>query len=152
MRGLRRTPAVDYSYDMNHLGLEAEAMLLVPTRVDRSAIHGLGLFAVESIPMGTLVWRFTKGFDLDLDPRLLEEQPPHFRQIMLHYGYIHPKLNRFILCCDDYRFANHSNTPNIRIELGADPYGFDMAARDIEAGEELTVDYEFVEGSRPRQA
>jgi len=102
--------------------------------------------------MGTLVWRFTKGFDLDLDPKLLDEQPPHFHQIMLHYGFIHPKLNRFILCCDIYRFANHSHTPNIRIELGADPYGLDMAARDIEAGEELTVDYEFVEGSRPRQA
>ena len=71
---------------------------------------------------------------------------------MLHYGYIHPKLNRFILCCDDYRFANHSHTPNIRIELGTDPYGLDMAARDIEAGEELTVDYEVVEGSGPRRA
>jgi hypothetical protein len=97
--------------------------------------------------MGTLVWRFTKGFDLDLDPKLLDEQPP--RQVMLHYGYIHPQLNRFILCCDDNRFANRSNTPNIGIEFEADPYGLDVAAGDLEAGKELTVDYEFVEGSRP---
>jgi SET domain-containing protein len=33
-------------------------MLLVNARIDRSAAHGVGLFAVESIPNGTEVWRF----------------------------------------------------------------------------------------------
>jgi uncharacterized protein len=125
-------------------------MMLVPERVDRSPIHGLGVFAVGSIAKGTLVWRFTPGFDLDLDPKVLDEQPSHFRQVILHYGYIDPRVHRFILCCDDGRFINHSDTPNLRLDVGADPYGIDVVARAIEAGEELTIDYEFVEGSRPR--
>jgi len=124
-------------------------MLLIPVRVDRSPVHGLGVFAVDRIPAGTQVWKFTPGFDLALDREMLDGQPAHFRRVMLHYGYIDPALNRFILCCDDYRFVNHSDTPNVRVDKRADPYGVDVAARDIEAGEELTLDYGVVEGFRP---
>ncbi len=124
-------------------------MLLVPVRVDRSPIHGLGIFTVAPLARGTLVWRFTPQFDLALDPAVLDEQPPHFRMTMLHYGYIDPRVNLFILCCDDYRFINHSDTPNVSVDPGADRYGVDVAARDIDAGEELTVDYGLVEGFRP---
>lgn len=124
-------------------------MLLVTVRLDRSPNHGWGIFAVDPIPVETPVWRFTPGFDLDLDPKRLDEQPPGFRQVLLHYGYVDPRLNRFILCCDDYRFLNHSETPNLCVEMGTDRYGIDVAARAIDAGEELTIDYGTVEGFRP---
>lgn len=124
-------------------------MLLVPVRVGQSAIHGLGAFAVEPISAGTAVWRFTPGFDLDIDPAVLDAQPPHFRRSLLHYGYIDVRLNRLILCCDDARFINHSDTPNVRSDFNLDRYGVDVAIRDIAAGEEITVDYRIVEGSRP---
>ena len=67
-------------------------------------------------------------------------------------GYIDPRLNRYILCCDNARFINHSNTPNIQSDFSTDRYGVDVAARDIETGEELTIDYGSVEGHRPDQA
>ena len=124
-------------------------MLLVPVRIDRSSIHGLGIFALQPIKANTRIWQFTPGFDLDLDPSALEQQPAHFRATMFHYGYIDPRRNRFVLCCDDYRFINHSDTPNVRVDPTEDCYGVDFAARDIEAGEELTVDYGIVEGVRP---
>lgn len=125
-------------------------MLMVRVRIDRSPIHGLGVFAVEPIAAGTPVWRFTPGFDLDLDAGLLAPQPPLFREVLLHYGYIDARSKRFILCCDDARFINHSDRPNLRTDRRADPYGIDVAARDIAAGEELTLDYELMEGRRPR--
>ena len=43
-------------------------MLLVRTYLDRSALHGIGVFAAELISATTVVWRFTPGFDLDLKP------------------------------------------------------------------------------------
>ncbi len=124
-------------------------MLLVTARVDRSRAHGLGLFAVAPIAKGTEVWQFTPGFDLDLDPKSLENQPASFRAGLLHYGYIDRRLNRYILCCDDARFINHSDQPNLRPDFTVDRYGIDIAMRDIAAGEELTVDYRLIEDSRP---
>lgn len=124
-------------------------MLLITVRVDRSPIHGLGAFAVQPIAKGAEVWRFTPGFDLDLDPAALDDLPEHFRDTLLHYGYVDPRLGRFILNCDDGRFLNHSETPNVVTDASRDHYGVDVAARDIAAGEELTVDYAWVEGRRP---
>lgn len=125
-------------------------VLLIPTYLAQSPIHGLGLFAGEAIPQGTPIWEFTPGFDLDLSEALLQALPQISQRAMRHYGYIDPRLQRFILCADDYRFANHSATPNVAADLSQSPYGIDRAVRDIDADEELTVDYAAVEGARPR--
>jgi SET domain-containing protein len=91
------------------------------------------------------VWRFTPELDLDLDPALLERQPQHLREYLRTYGYVDLRLKRYILCCDEARFINHSVTPNLRPDFARDRYGVDMAVRDIAAGEELTVDYRILE-------
>lgn len=124
-------------------------MLLVPVRVGPSPIHGLGAFADEPIAEGTPVWRFTPGFDLDLDPSELVRQPGHFRKVLLHYGYLDKRLQRYILCCDDARYINHSDAPNLASNHAHDRYGVDVAARNIAAGEELTIDYGLIEGPVP---
>lgn len=124
-------------------------MLLLAVHLAPSPLHGLGVFATAPIARGSAVWRFTPGFDLDLEPRLLDAQPAHFRERLLHYGYVDARLKRYILCCDDARFINHSATPNLRSDYELDRYGVDRAARDIAAGEELTIDYGLVEGASP---
>ena len=45
--------------------------MLVPVNVDKSSIHGMGIFAAPPITGDTRIWQFTPGFDLDLDPRAL---------------------------------------------------------------------------------
>ena len=124
-------------------------MLLVQTTIAKSPIHGFGLFAVSFIEKGTHIWRFTPEFDLELEPDRLNHLSEASRQTMLHYGYIDPASRQFILCSDDYRFVNHSDSPNVRIDKTEDRHGVDIAARDIQPGEEITVDYNDVEGSRP---
>lgn len=124
-------------------------MLRIPTYLSPSRIHGIGLFAAESIPAGAPIWEFSPGFDLDLPEALVSAQPELAQRALRHYGYVDPRLRRYILCADDYRFANHSDTPNVVSDLSQSPYGIDRAARDIEPGEELTVDYAIVEGVRP---
>ena len=76
--------------------LEELPMLLIPVHVDKSSIHGMGIFASQPIKVNARIWQFTPGFDLDLDPSALEQQPAHFRATMLHYGYIDPRRNRYI--------------------------------------------------------
>ena len=116
-------------------------MLLVPTRLAQSAIHGLGVFAVAPIAKGTAIWRFASGLDMEFDPAIVDTLPAHVQTFFGHYGYLYRKLRRFVLCFDDARFVNHSDTPNVATDYAQDPYGLDVALRDIAAGEELTMDY-----------
>ncbi|MGH7558652.1 MAG: SET domain-containing protein [Gemmatimonadota bacterium] len=116
-------------------------MLRVATRLGQSSIHGIGVFAVEGIPKGVEVWGFSPGFDLDLDPAAIAGFPKHARDWFAHFGYVDYHLERLVVCLDNARFINHSADSNLRSDYGRDRYGPDYAARDIEAGEELTADY-----------
>lgn len=123
-------------------------MLLVPTRIGASTIHGIGVFAAASIKAGHAVWRFVPDFDRAIDPAAVERFPEHARAFCAHYGYLDRNVKRIVLCFDDARFVNHSHTPNLHTDYTLDAYGLDVALRDIEAGEELTMDYgEFEENA-----
>lgn len=115
-------------------------MLLVKTYLDRSAIHGIGLFAGERIAKGTVVWRRAPEIDLLLDPADLERLHPTSREQIEKYTYLDQRLRKLVLCGDDARFFNHSDAPNCHDFPDADG-GTTVAARDIERGEELTSDY-----------
>lgn len=116
-------------------------MLQIRTQLGPSARHGLGVFAVDSLPEGAEVWRFTPGFDLDFDPDLVLAQPRLLREPLLNYSYFDAVLQRFILCCDDARHINYGDTPNVgargRGWFFQHRYGVIVALRDIAAGEEI---------------
>lgn len=107
-------------------------------------IHGLGLFAAEAIPKGTVIWTFHQGVDLMLSAAVAKALPPPARDFVLKYGYTDKESREktFILCSDDARFFNHSETPNVISEWSPDGrYVAEVSAIDIEAGDELTCDY-----------
>lgn len=115
-------------------------MLLVKTYVAPSPIHGIGLFAGEDLPKGTIVWMLDKEFDIIIDPKLLESYNPIYRDFILKFGYLSTYSGNIILCMDNGRFINHSNNPSLLEEPYLDD-GIDVAALDIEKGSELTSDY-----------
>lgn len=114
-------------------------MMLVRNYIDKSPIHGVGLFAGEFIPKGTCIWELTPGCDLVFSDEALAALTPVQREIILFYGYIEPGMEGVILCCDNARHYNFSNDPNSgsddRAKHGARST---YALRDIVAGEELT--------------
>src|SRR5690349_16570409 len=122
-------------------------MLLVPTRIGPSAVHGIGLFALSAIPRGTQVWRFTPPFDQHFDPAEIARAAPHVAAFFDHYSYLDRRSNRLVLCFDNARLTNHSDDPNVAMDFTEDPFGIDVALRDIAAGEEITANYDdFEEG------
>lgn len=123
--------------------------MLVKTRLGLSAIHGIGLFADQDIPKGTRVWEFTPHFDQEIPQELLAQIPAASREDFLKYSYTSKKNGKYyILCCDDARFFNHSENPNVVSEAsGNGTEDYDVAARDIERGEELTCDYRAFEAA-----
>jgi uncharacterized protein len=95
------------------------------------------------------VWHFAPGFDQEFDDAEIDRMEPHIRGFFDTYGYLDRATKRLILCFDNARFTNHSESPNLRPDYTQDPFGIDVALRDISAGEELTLDYDdFEEGGR----
>ncbi len=119
-------------------------MLLVHAKVGRSTIHGFGLFAQELIPTGTVVWRYTPGFDLVISSKRLSRFSDVTKAQVEHYAFYVRERQEFVLSMDDDRFTNHSEDPNTRGRAGQ-PFSETVAVRDIAAWEEITVSYrEFV--------
>lgn len=66
-------------------------MLLVKTKINKSNIHGIGLFAAEFIPKNTIVWRFFQDFDLRINKGKLKELSKSSLAQALYYGYVSKK-------------------------------------------------------------
>jgi len=119
-------------------------MLMIRTKVKESTIPGagMGLFADQFIPKDTVTWRFCPNYDLIVPRDDLLRFSEESRAQFLNYCYFDKKTRHFILCGDDERFINHADTPNIVQSFGGDEIeGVELAARDIEKGEELFVNY-----------
>lgn len=109
-------------------------MLLVRTYLDKSRIHGLGVFAGEFIRKGTRIWRFVDGFDRVFTPIQFAQLPKPAQDFIKHHGY---RIDRAILLTVDHdRHMNHSENANA---VWRD--GYIVASRDIAKGTEITNDY-----------
>ena len=100
-----------------------------------SAEIGYGVFATALIPKGTIVY-IKDPLEIEIgddDPRLRD---PEMLRIIERYSYIEPGGTR-VLSWDLAKYMNHSCDPN-SISTG---YGFEIAARDIQKGEQITDEY-----------
>ena len=114
-------------------------MMMVDSEVRPSSIHGLGTFLLEPVKKGQLIWRFDSRIDRIFSDEEIETLPPHMRRFMRTYSTWHEGLRLWVLCGDNGRHFNHSETPNT-VSCGV-AFGDDVAAADLPAGAELTTDY-----------
>lgn len=117
-------------------------MLFVKTKLSGSSIHGIGLFADEFIAAETVVWKFSDLIDLCFDERQINDLSENVSEQISRYSYRDKRSGIYVLCGDDARFFNHSNEPNCLDFYDYKDLGrVTIAARDINAGEELTRNY-----------
>ncbi len=132
-------------------------MFIIETTIGQSPIHGTGVFAAQPIKAGTLIWVFHKGFDQCFTQEDLDKLPQNMKERIMDHCYLQPRNGKYVLCIDNARYMNHSETPNTD-SVHVFPEGFvpphnsgeslidieeggTIAARDIAAGEELTTNY-----------
>ena len=113
-------------------------MLLVKTKIKESKIHGIGLFADESIKVGTKVWSFEPKLDIVLLKEEIGRLSSVAQEQFYRYAYLDKVRNKYLLCGDDARFFNHSDKPNCDETKENDST---FALRDIDVDEELTINY-----------
>ncbi|MBI3581805.1 MAG: SET domain-containing protein [Nitrospinae bacterium] len=112
-------------------------MLLVPTYLSQSSIHGVGLFAKEDIRAGTIIWEFTPHFDVRVPISNVRNSPANIKDFLSHYAYLpHDNPDHYVICMDNARFINHSDNPNTD-----DTTGLTIANKDIKRGEEIVSNY-----------
>lgn len=121
-------------------------MLLIPTYVARSGIHGFGVFSGVTVRRGTVLWRFDPGVDWIIPSSEVERLPPGFKARFLEYAYLRAS-GEYVLCGDNAMLMNHSPEPNLA-EMG----DYCIAASDIRRGEELTSDYRLFDQLSARSA
>lgn len=110
-------------------------MLTVKTYIDRSSIHGFGLFAGEFIPKDTLIWELNRELDLIISQEKYEKLSAVVKEHFDRFAYYSEGCGGWVLCFDNAKFVNHSNTPNT---YGV---GNTIVSRDIQIGEEITENY-----------
>ena len=114
-------------------------MMMVETELRPSSIHGIGVFLVEPVSAGQLIWRFDSRVDRIFSDAELKEMPERLQTYLRTYSTLHAGLKLWVLCGDNGRHFNHSDHPNTR-SLGV-AFGDDVAADDLPVGTELTSDY-----------
>lgn len=96
---------------------------------------GLGVFATQLIPRGTITWA-RDPLDRILKPGEFEAMPGVQQAAIVKYVFADAAGN-YLLCWDAARFVNHSCAATCR-NVDA---RLDVAIRDIQAGEQITSDY-----------
>jgi hypothetical protein len=131
--GVRALPPEPWKKKKNRL------MLMVETELRQSEIHGTGVFLLEPVRKGDLIWRFDSRIDRVYSEEELASLPERMQRFLRTYSTWHEATQLWILCGDNGRHFNHSESPNT-LSLGAG-FGDDVAAEDLAAGIELTTDY-----------
>lgn len=116
---------------------------MVKASVGKSDINGWGLFAEEKIPKGTITWKLDPDLDIFFDPQEVELMDGPKRDFIKKYALLSSRLKKYIFSLDDSRYTNHSSkNPNTdSISVPESPENIGIAIRDIEAGEEILVNY-----------
>lgn len=108
-----------------------------------SAATGAGVFVTRFIPRGTVVWVQDPN-DIVYTPEQYDTLPAAARAIAETYAY-EDSFGNHVLCGDIARYMNHSCDP-ATLSLGEH---CEIAARDLNPGDELTCEYGYLNLDRP---
>lgn len=87
-------------------------MFHVKTKLGKSTIHGIGLFANQSISKGSKIYSINETLDLVISCGTFDSLSADEQQTISHFGYFDKKLDNWHLSFDNIRFCNHSRKPN----------------------------------------
>jgi SET domain-containing protein len=118
-------------------------MLMVrPVDMKPSEIHGTGIFAKAHIRKNRVIWQFESAVDRAIPPLAVKHADPYIAEFIRERGYLSTQKPQWILCCDEaafWNFPRKGEEANTKLGDVLNGEHLILAARDIEAGEELTI-------------
>lgn len=140
-------------------------MLIINTEVKASKIHGTGLFTLDKLHKGQIIWAMHKDLDCAFKKSAWDALPAPARDYLRTYMYWSERLQNYVACLDNSRHMNHDEDPNtVSIYFNSIddiPHdmresarmtkeqwgminvveGFVITTRDVDAHEELSCNY-----------
>ena len=109
-------------------------MLLIDTYLDKSTIHGVGVFAKENVKKGEKIKEVRPEFEFEFNQNNLPKMPLALARLIDTHAYERePGSKILVLGIDNEKYLNHSDDPSV------DDNG--IALKDIKIGDEITIDY-----------
>jgi SET domain-containing protein len=105
-------------------------------------MQGVGLFADEYVPKGTVVWKFTPNFDQKFTEEEVLNFPENVQMFLARYAWLSSKTNMYCIASDNGKYFNHSEDPNVSSSyLDDEDEVVTVATKDIQKNEEITDNY-----------
>jgi len=109
-------------------------MFLIDTYLDKSKIHGVGVFSKENIKKGKRIKEVRPEFEIEFNKENLPKMPLSLSKFIDTHAYERCLgSNTLVMGIDNEKYLNHSNDPSV------DDNG--IALKDIKIGDEITIDY-----------
>jgi uncharacterized protein len=115
-------------------------MIHIKYKLDKSNLHGVGLFADEDISKGKLIYTPSPLLDVNLTQEQFDSLDVKEKQEVRWWGFWDEPTKKWHVDFDVSHFINHEREGTVTQDTShADAYL--IAARDIKKGEELTQNY-----------
>ena len=115
-------------------------MIHVKYKLDKSVIHGIGIFADQDIKKGELIYTVSPGLDVDMAQSQFNALKDEEKREIEYWGYWFEPNKAWHVDFDHIHFINHSFTPNTVQDFSRPNHPL-TATRDIKKGEEFTQNY-----------
>jgi len=114
-------------------------MLTVKTYLAPSVIHGIGLFATDTIRANEIIWQYSEHIDKIYSEALFLHLCQNLNLYTLQHflNSTYKRGGRYFYLTDNSRFINHSEQANIAF---IDDYT-EVSLRKINSGEEILENY-----------
>lgn len=115
-------------------------MIHIKYKLDKSKLHGIGLFAQENLKKGQLIYTASPLLDVNISQKQFDSLNEKEKGEIRYWGFWDEPNKVWHVDFDNSKFINHSFTPT----LTQDPRYKDaylITTRDVKKGEELTQNY-----------
>ncbi|MCX6793122.1 MAG: SET domain-containing protein [Candidatus Falkowbacteria bacterium] len=115
-------------------------MIHIKYRLDKSSLHGIGLFAAEDIIKGALIYTPSPALDVNITQEQFDSLDEKEKAEIRWWGFFDEPTQKWHVDFDVSHFINHSTNRTV----AQDPNHSDaylVAVKDVKAGEELTQNY-----------
>ena len=109
-------------------------MFLIDTYLDKSKIHGIGVFSKENVNKGEQIKEERPEFEIEFNKNKLPSMPLSLAKLIDTHAY-ERKIGSGILVLglDNEKYLNHSDDPSVNDD--------GIALKNIKIGDEITIDY-----------